>query len=98
MDLHVNAKEAYENYCTSSDLNELKVGMVVAIDQHNYSNAGSIHGHIGVYVGDGMIMDNVSLNGGGYIRTMPVREWIDFYNEHSLNGNPVKWGWMDSID
>ena len=97
VELHVNAKEAYDNYCHSSDYSDLEVGMIVAIDQHTQSPAGSIHGHIGVYIGDGIIKDNVGNSmGEGYIREMSVTDWADYYNTYSKNGNPVSWGWMDN--
>jgi alkylhydroperoxidase/carboxymuconolactone decarboxylase family protein YurZ len=63
----------------------LKPGMIIAVGRHNKSWAGSIWGHVGVYVGNGMVMDNI-----GYIRTISVLDWIDYYGEVVK----VKWGWF----
>ena len=93
-----NARTAYNEWCTSSDLADLKVGMIVAVSTHDQTAAGSEHGHIGIYVGDidgdgkGDIMDNI-----GYIRTEPLEDWINFYGgDHSPE--PVKWGWRANVD
>jgi cell wall-associated NlpC family hydrolase len=61
--------------------------MMVAVRQHNMTSAGSIYGHVGIYIGNGQLMDNI-----GYIRTMSVYDWINTYNAHAINCN-VRWGW-----
>ena len=82
-----NACDQYDWYCKSSNLHDLKPGMMVAVRQHNMTSAGSIYGHVGIYIGNGQLMDNI-----GYIRTMSVYDWINTYNAHAINCN-VRWGW-----
>ena len=83
-----NANDMYAEYCYSSNRAELKPGMAVAVSSHPHTSAGRIYGHIGMYVGGGMMMDNV-----GEIRTISVDEWCDYY------GGTVspRWGWLNGI-
>ncbi len=84
-----NADDLYYEYCHSSDLGNLKVGMIIAVSTHTHTYLGGIYGHVGVYVGDGWIMDNV-----GTIRKISVTDWLDYY------GTTVtpKWGWLGNIN
>ena len=75
------------NYCHSTDRNELKVGMVLAVTSHPHTIMGYIYGHIAIYIGDGKVMDNV-----GVIRTKTLDEWVSHYGA----SEPVKWGWYDN--
>ena len=83
-----NACDMYNSWCTSSNRGDLKPGMIVAVSSHAHTSAGRIYGHIGIYVGGGVTMDNV-----GYIRTINVNEWISYY------GTTVtpRWGWLMGI-
>ena len=83
-----NANDMYAEYCYSSNRAELKPGMAVAVSSHPNTPAGRIYGHIGMYIGGGMLMDNV-----GEIRTISVDEWCDYY------GGTVspRWGWLNGI-
>ena len=83
-----NACDMYNSWCTSSNRGDLKPGMIVAVSSHAHTSAGRIYGHIGIYVGGGVTMDNV-----GYIRTINVNEWIAYY------GTTVtpRWGWLMGI-
>ena len=83
-----NACDMYNSWCTSSNRGDLKPGMIVAVSSHAHTSAGRIYGHIGIYVGGGVMMDNV-----GYIRTINVNEWISYY------GTTVtpRWGWLMGI-
>ena len=83
-----NANDMYNAYCTSSDKASLKVGMVIAVSTHPHTSAGRIYGHIGIYVGDNTVMDNV-----GYIRTINVDEWISYYGATVT----PRWGWLGGI-
>lgn len=80
-----NANDMYNAYCTSSNKANLKVGMVVAVSTHPHTSSGRTYGHIGIYVGDNQVMDNV-----GFIRTISIDEWIAYY------GSTVtpRWGWL----
>ena len=59
-----NACDMYASYCTSSNRANLKPGMIIAVSSHPYTTAGRIYGHVGIYVGNGTVMDNI-----GYIRS-----------------------------
>lgn len=83
-----NANDMYNWWTTSSNKADLKPGMIVAVSSHSHTSAGRIYGHIGIYIGNGMMMDNI-----GYIRTISVNEWIRFY---STTVTP-RWGWLMGI-
>ena len=51
----------------------------------SFSSAGRIYGHVGIYVGNGTVMDNV-----GFIRSIGVDEWIAYYG---VTVTP-RWGWI----
>lgn len=84
-----NADDMYANYCTSSNKANLKVGMIIAVPSHPHTAAGRIYGHVGVYVGDNTVRDNI-----GYIRTINVDSWISYYGPTST----PRWGWASGIN
>lgn len=84
-----DAAMLYKNYCHHEDLNELKIGMIVAVAAHPYSMSGLMHGHVGYYIGDSTIMDCVN----DEVRSVPVDLWLITYG---LMSTP-RWGWLGSI-
>lgn len=76
-------------YCTSDDLADLKPGMVVAVPSHPQSENGKIWGHVCIYVGEGMVMDN----GGTSTRKMRLGPWAAWFGA----SHPAKWGWNSGI-
>ncbi|HEK9128768.1 TPA: CHAP domain-containing protein, partial [Streptococcus equi subsp. equi] len=59
-----NACDMYRNYTFTSDRSKLKVGMLVAVESSSSgSSLGVTYGHVGIYIGDGKVMDNI-----GHIR------------------------------
>lgn len=82
-----NACDMFWQWCSRSDLRELKVGMIVAIPSHTHTYLGGIYGHVCIYIGGGMIMDNV-----GYVRTMSLNDWLEYY---TTTYGP-KWGWCNN--
>ena len=84
-----NANDMYNWWTTSSNRADLKPGMIVAVSTHSHTSAGRIYGHIGIYIGGGVMMDNV-----GYIRTISVNEWVNYY---STTVTP-RWGWLMGIE
>lgn len=84
-----NADDQYANWCTSSNKADLKVGMIIAVPSHPHTSAGRIYGHVGIYVGDNIVRDNI-----GYIRTIDVDEWISYYG---VTATP-RWGWANGIN
>lgn len=79
-----NANNMYWNYCTSSDKSAIEPGMIVAVSTHPHSSAGRIYGHVGIYIGNGKMMDNI-----GYIRTISLDSWISYYGDLVT----PRWGW-----
>lgn len=80
-----DARDLYEQLPSSSE-DPLEPGMVVAVSTHPHTEAGATYGHIGIYVGDGHVMDNVD----GAIRTTDLTWWEDHYGASV----PVRWGWL----
>ena len=58
-----NADDMYYSWCGTSPSN-IQPGMIIAVNSSPASAAGRIYGHIGIYVGNGTVMDNV-----GYVRS-----------------------------
>ncbi|WP_302887215.1 hypothetical protein [uncultured Slackia sp.] len=83
-----DADDMFYAYCSLDDLSELRVGMIIAVPSHTHTYAGSIWGHICIYVGNNTIMDNI-----GRIRTMPLDEWLSYY---TTTYSP-KWGWYNGV-
>jgi hypothetical protein len=83
-----DARDIYWSWCTSSDLSTLRPGMVIAVPSHAGTYAGSIYGHVAIYVGGGMVRDNV-----GYIRMTPVEEWVGYYSSTTT----PRWGWYGGV-
>lgn len=81
-----DACDLYRSYCTSSDLKQLKVGMIIAVSTHPHTYAGSIYGHVGIYIGNGLMRDSMY----GYVRQISVKDWIAYYG---ATVRP-KWGWL----
>lgn len=77
-----NADDMYYNYCDSSDRNELRNGMLVAVPSWNGSARSYEYGHIGIYI-DGMVWHNI-----GPIQQTPLDEWIATYGQIE----EVRWG------
>lgn len=56
----------------TADLSEIKVGMLVSAQYGSNTAAGNAYGHVGIYIGDGQVMD--SINTG--IRTISLTDWV----------------------
>ena len=81
-----NACDMYRAWCTSSDRGALRPGMIVAVPTHPHTSAGRIYGHVGIYVGNNTVMDNI-----GPIRSMDLDAWIAYFGTTSQ----VRWGWTN---
>lgn len=81
-----NADDMYSAWCTSSSKSNLQVGMIIAVSSHSHTWAGRIYGHVGIYVGDNTVMDNI-----GYIRSINVDSWIGYYGDTVT----PRWGWAN---
>lgn len=81
-----NACDMYYNYCTSSDRSDLKVGMIIAVPSvNNGTELGRMYGHVGIYVGDGIVMHCTE----GSVHTDTLDDWIADFDG---TNNTVKWG------
>ena len=56
----------------TTDLSQIKVGMLVSAQFGSNTVPGNTYGHVGIYIGDGMVMD--SINSG--IRKISLSEWV----------------------
>lgn len=83
-----DACDMYWNWCWNSSFNSLQPGMIVAVPSHPHTTAGQIYGHIGIYIGGGLLMDNI-----GYIRTISIYDWCDYYGATYT----PRWGWIGGI-
>ncbi len=83
-----NANDMYYSWCTSANRSHLKPGMIVAVSTHPFTAAGKIYGHVGIYMGNGVVKDNI-----GYINTQSLDSWIAFYGTVV----PVRWGWVNGV-
>ena len=82
-----NADDMYYAWCHTSPSN-IQPGMIVAVNSSPASAAGRIYGHIGIYIGNGTVMDNV-----GYVRSTSLSYWTSYY---SALATPLC-GWLGGI-
>ncbi|WP_308577991.1 CD1108 family mobile element protein, partial [uncultured Parvimonas sp.] len=55
-----NARDLYQKYTSTTDKSKLKVGMLVMVESSSSgTQAGLTYGHVGIYIGDGKVIDNV---------------------------------------
>lgn len=85
---HLDACDMYWQFCHLTDKSQLKVGMLIAVPSHPHTVAGSIWGHVCLYIGDGQVMENI-----GYINTRSLDDWLSYYG---ATYQP-KWGWYRNI-
>lgn len=84
-----NANDLYRRYAFTSDPSKLKVGMLVMVESSSSgTEAGLRYGHVGIYIGDGKVMDNV-----GRVRITTLDNWIKTYCKNS----PVGFGFPPSV-
>lgn len=84
-----NANDMYRNFTYTSDSSKLEVGMIVAVESSSSGgDLGTIYGHVGIYIGDGMVMDNV-----GTIRVTSLENWIATFCQH----HPVGYGFPPAV-
>lgn len=85
------ASEACETWCHSTDRNDLEPGMIVAVES---TETSPMAGHIGIYIGHGMIRDNETWGGEGIVMTRPVDEWLEMFGKVAT----PRWGWAGDYD
>lgn len=61
-------------YCTSTNVRDLKVGMIIADVSHpGTGDAGRLYGHVGIYIGDNKVISNE-----GAITIKSLQEFVGF--------------------
>lgn len=93
-DTYGNGNSQLNGAKTSSNRKDLKVGMALSSQKGDCAYgtytagctcAGCTYGHICIYIGNDLVMDNISSG----IRTMNVDDWINHYGSHGW----VIWGY-----
>lgn len=79
-----NANDMYNRWCTSSNKDNLRVGMIVAVSTYSKNTMGRIYGHVGIYVGNNTVMENI-----GSVTSTNLDRWISYYGD---TVSP-RWGW-----
>lgn len=82
---HYGNAEDHVNECATKSIDSIKVGMIVCTDDSPTSK----YGHIGIYLGNNTVMDNV-----GKIRTTTLDYWKSYYSKVT----PVKCGWFAGVE
>lgn len=83
-----DACDMFWAYCHDSNRANLKVGMIIAVPSHSNTWAGSIWGHIAIYIGDGKVIENI-----GRINVRGLDDWVNYYG---TTYTPL-WGWYRNI-
>lgn len=86
-DYGFNANDYWAYVCYSENINDLQPGMIIATRNSN-SYLGQTYGHVGIYIGDGLVVSSV-----GYKETLTVDEWIRRYNNTAM-GSTARWGYL----
>ena len=84
-----DACDIARTWCTSSDLSELKPGMVIAVPTHERTDNGRIWGHVCIYAGNGLVRDS----GADSTRWVTLGSWFAWYG--TLES--PRWGWANGI-
>lgn len=84
-----DARALYEGFCSRTDTRELLVGMICAVGRHPFGIGGWDHGHVGLYVGDGLVADCVDAR----VRRVPIELWASAYGVAS----EPRWGWIGAV-
>lgn len=85
-----NACDMYYAWCHSTNLEDLKPGMIIAVPTHNSTADAQRYGHVCIYIGNGMVRENVL----GQVRDTPLSSWLSCYSGAAT----PKWGWIFGIN
>lgn len=87
---HYSAYESYKHHCISNDMSAIPIGAAV---YGTGSGRTGPYGHIGIYIGDGKVID--SQDGGIIVSTM--EDWLSWQVD-VLDGKQgwLGWGWEDN--
>ena len=82
------AYDYYNEFCYSNTLSELRVGMIVA------GMGTNPYGHIGIYVGNGIVLSSETWYGEGTIIERDLWDFMEMYGKNA----EVRWGWMNGFN
>ena len=82
-----NANDVVSAWCSSSNLDDLRPGMILGVESHPRTGPGSIWGHVGIYIGNGKVRDSATAG----LRQVDLGSWIAWYGVTT----PVRWGWAN---
>ena len=82
-----DACDVVNAWCWSSDLNDLQPGMILGVPSHTHTAAGSIWGHVAIYVGNGYVRDSGTFGK----RICRLGDWLAWYS----TTYDVRWGWAN---
>ena len=86
-----SAREAARAWGASTDWSKVKVGAAVfGYGWDNSGNPGCVYGHVGIYVGNGVVLDNI-----GYVHEWSLTEWVNSGNTYVPQG--TGWGWNGGV-
>jgi hypothetical protein len=81
---YATAYDAFLSNCVSTSRDNIPVGATVY-----GTGSGSYAGHVGIYIGNGLVMDNV-----GEIKTSTLDEWISWQEANPTVISGVEPGWL----
>ena len=81
-----NACDMYYSWCGSSNRADLQPGMIIAVGSCPGSYASRLYGHVGIYIGNGLVYHNLS----GVVGTMSLDTWCSTLGTTST----PRWGWL----
>ena len=88
-DFSGSAAYFYNTWCYSSDRNELKPGMIIAVNNTGGSAAGRMYGHIGIYLGNNTVRHFTR----GQVFDMSLDDWCRSYGSVCT----PRWGWNGGV-
>lgn len=62
----------YSQKRATTDLSQIKVGMLISAQYGSNTPAGNAYGHVGIYIGDGKVMDSIYSG----LRTISLSDWV----------------------
>lgn len=83
-----NADDMYYSWC-GTDPSAAQAGMIVATPSAPYSSAAVIYGHVGIYIGGGVVRHNQS----GVVKNDSLSSWVSMYSVTA----PVRCGWLGGV-
>ena len=84
-----NACDMYYSWCYSTDQSAIEPGMIIAVPTLDGSAAALIYGHVGIYIGGGMVRHCLS----GVVRSQSLSSWISQLGALST----PRWGWLGGV-